>query len=178
MGRDKASIRAGAGAAETLAERTARLLRAATRPALEVGPGRTSLLTVRDAGEGPLAALAAGSAALRALGWTGAAVVVATDLPFLTAGMLSWLADHPVGRSVVPVDGGRLQPLCARFEAPALAVAETLAAGGARAMRDLLEAIDPLLAGPEAWRAAAGEAGALLDVDTPEDLARLPGYPP
>jgi molybdopterin-guanine dinucleotide biosynthesis protein A len=128
-------------------------------------------------GGGPLLALAAGARRLRDLGWTGSAVVVATDLPLLTRGILAWLAGHPSWRSVVPVLGGVPQTLCARYAPRDLDRAVELAAAGRRALRDLLDGSDALLAGPEVWGPAAGDPDALFDVDTPEDLARVRSRP-
>ena len=178
MGRDKATLTV-AGSPEPLARRTARLLAEATGPALEVGPGHTDLPVVGEdvPGSGPLAALAAGVHRLRALGWDGPAVVLATDLPFLTLGLVRWLAEHPSSRSVVPVAQGAPQTLCARYAPDDLERAVALAERGRRSMRDLLEGGDVLLAGPELWEAAAGDPGALTDIDTPSDLARLRGRP-
>jgi hypothetical protein len=52
-------------------------------------------------------------------------------------------------------------------------VATSLVAGGARAMRELLSSIDALYVGPELWAPSAGDPDALLDMDTPADLALL-----
>jgi molybdopterin-guanine dinucleotide biosynthesis protein A len=71
------------------------------------------------------------------------------------------------------VSGGVPQTLCARYAAQDLDVAVELAAAGKRSMRDLLGGIDALLAGPEVWTPAADDPDALVDVDTPSDLARL-----
>jgi molybdenum cofactor guanylyltransferase len=174
MGRDKAALPAFDGE-DSLAGRTARLLASATHPCFEVGPGHSHLPAVVEdpPGGGPLAAVAAGQQFLAAAGWSGPALVVATDLPCLTGGLLSWLSEHPSARSVVPVFDEVAQTLCARYAAADLALARELVAGGRRSMRDLLDRIDPLLAGPELWVAAAGDPEALIDVDTPADLARL-----
>jgi molybdopterin-guanine dinucleotide biosynthesis protein A len=123
-------------------------------------------------GQGPLAAVAAGTRRLRELGWNGPAIVVATDLPGLTPGLLAWLAGHPSPRSVIPMANGVAQTLCARYAAVDLDIAVELVAAGRRALRDLLDDTRPLLAGPEMWEAAAGGAGTLLDIDTPTDLGR------
>jgi molybdopterin-guanine dinucleotide biosynthesis protein A len=156
----------------TLAERTARLLAAATTIAVEVGPGFSHLPHVSESppGSGPLAALVAGSVELGRLGHDGPVLVVATDLPRLTHGMLDWLARLRSGRSVVPEAGGRLQPLCARYEAPDVAVAARLVEGGATAMSALFEAIDPLLVSEETWSEFAGDPRCLDDLDTPDQL--------
>jgi molybdopterin-guanine dinucleotide biosynthesis protein A len=185
MGRDKAALRVASGngdstAMVTLAERTASLLAGVTDVALEVGPGFTQLDRVLEGQEknGPLSAFAAGAAELGRLGWHGPVLLVATDLPRLSSAMLGWLAAHAPGRSVVPVAGGRPQPLCARYEAGDVATASRLVAEGKRSMTALLEACNPLLAPEETWLPAAGDTATLDDVDTPDQLddyvGRLP----
>jgi molybdopterin-guanine dinucleotide biosynthesis protein A len=179
LGRDKGALTIP-GSGESLARRTGRLLAGVTVPALEVGPGHSGLPAVAEdpLGGGPLVALAAGARQLRARGWTGPVVVVATDLPRLTAGLLAWLAGHPSPRSVVPLRDGVPQSLCARYCPGDLDVAMALVAAGRRALHDLLDSIEALMAGPELWQAAAGDPDTLLDIDTPSDLAhwreRLP----
>jgi molybdopterin-guanine dinucleotide biosynthesis protein A len=178
MGTDKAAIRLSDDPEKTgptLAARTAGLLLMACSPVIEVGPARSSLPAVMEspAGAGPLAAMVAGWEALLLAGWDGPVLVVATDLPRLTASMLMWLADHPASRSVVPVAEGRVQPLCARYSAPDMALAARLVQGGARSMRALLDATNPILASEELWAPQAGGSLVLADVDTPEDLDRM-----
>lgn len=178
MGRDKATITVESGGAPaTLARRTAGLLRAVADPVVEVGPGSSGLPAVRESppGSGPLAATAAGWSALVDLGWHGPALVVATDLPLLSSGLLAWLAAHPDDRSLVPVAADRVQPLCARYRSSDLARAAGLLSAGRRAMADLLAAIDPVLIRPEEWAGPAGGTAALEDADTPADLRRLVG---
>lgn len=169
MGHDKADLLVGG---ERLGERTAALLRQAAGVVLEVGPGYTSLAcTAEDPpGSGPLAALAAGAEALRARRRRAPVLVVATDLPRLTAGYLQMLADHAApsdDHCVVPRDpGGRPQPLCARYSPVAVARARELVAAGRRSMMALLAVV------PIEW--LDDTEGVLLDVDTPEDLASMP----
>jgi molybdopterin-guanine dinucleotide biosynthesis protein A len=171
LGVDKPGLDVGEG---SLAQRTAGLLRSVAAPAVEVGRGYSDLPLVADPepGQGPLAAVAFGWAELRRLSCSGPTLVVATDLPFLSEGLLRWLAGHPSGRSVIPFDGEQLQPLCARYEAGDLDLVAGLYRAGARSMRDLTAAIEPLRVQPAEWQAAAGHALALLDVDTPADLQR------
>jgi molybdopterin-guanine dinucleotide biosynthesis protein A len=166
MGRDKATIVVGG---ETLAARSARLLSGVAAPCIEVGPGVSGLpaVTEQPPGSGPLAALAAGVAALA----PGApALVVACDLPSLDVELLRWLAGHPGAGSVVPVTDRRPQPLCARWSAADLAVATGLVAEGARSMQELVRRSGALLVAPP-----DGLVAALADVDTPEQLAQLRG---
>jgi molybdopterin-guanine dinucleotide biosynthesis protein A len=168
MGRDKATIQV---AGQTLAERTAALLTQVASPAIEVGPGHTTLPRALDPGEGPLVAVVAGWRILTSAGWDGGVLVVATDLPALTVEMLGWLADRPGAGSVVPLDDGRAQPLCARYGDADLHVAAELVGAGHRAMGDLLARIDAARPDTGEWTAAAGRPDALIDADTPEDLA-------
>ena len=156
----------------TLAERTAGLLATATTIAIEVGPGFSRLPHVCESppGSGPLAAVVAGWAELDRLGHSGPVLVVATDLPRLTSGMLDWLSRFPADRSVVPVARGHLQPLCARYEASDLVLATRLVADGRRAMSDLVEAVDAVLAPEETWSEFAGDPLCLDDLDTPDQF--------
>ena len=134
-------------------------------PVLEVGPGYTSLPTAPEdrAGEGPLAAMAAGARALRAAGHDGPAVVLACDLPFADESLVRFLAEQP--GTTLPVVDGRPQPLCARYDGPALAAAPRLVANGARAVNALLDVV-PLRLLDDV------DPTGFLDVDTPDDLAR------
>ena len=193
MGRDKASLRlpppAGVGPTShsgelpdhtpdggpTLAARTASILAAACDPAVEVGPGHTVLRAVQESrpGSGPLTAVVAGWEALGRGGWDGPVIVLATDLPNLTAAMVTWLARRPGSRSVVPVASGRVQPLCARYSPADLDVAKQLVQHGRRAMTALLEATDPELVAESEWADLVGGSDVLADVDTPDDLGRM-----
>ena len=137
MGTDKASLVIGG---EPMAARLASLLVAACGgPVLEIGPGRSGLpwLTEDPAGAGPLVAVAAGGAALRAGRWRGAALVLACDLPLLTPTALRLLAIWPGVGSVVPVVEGRAQPLCARWSGLDLMAAGERVAAGQRSLQGL-----------------------------------------
>ena len=177
MGRDKAALAPGGPGALSLSERTAALLVGATEISLEVGPGFTTLDRVDEPmpGRGPLAAIVEGWAELRRRGWADPVIVVATDLPHLTAGMLAWLAACDPGHSVVPMSDGRFQPLCARYEAADLDVATALVESGRRAMGDLVTAIEPRYGPEQVWVPHAGRPDCLVDVDTPEDMDALGG---
>jgi molybdenum cofactor guanylyltransferase len=178
LGRDKAAVMVDG---VTLARRTAALLVEVADPVIEVGPGYSGLAGVphvieTPAGAGPLAAVAAGWTDLAAQGpgSVARALVVATDLPCLTRGLLELLAWHPGEGCVVPVDrSGAPQLLCARYTAATLAGAGSLVASGERAFRALLEGEAVTWLPPEVWEPAAGRADALADLDTPDDLARL-----
>ena len=171
MGTDKAAMVVDG---VPLAERAAGALAAVVSPVLEVGPGRSSLPTVAEAepGAGPLGALAAGAAALAQGGHHGGTVVLASDLPFVTAGLVRVLATHHAEATVVPVVGGRRQPLAARYAPDALDRAQALFAAGQRSLTALLDDVD-VVELSEDELVSLVDLRELEDVDTPEDLTRL-----
>ncbi|MGA2208252.1 MAG: NTP transferase domain-containing protein [Acidimicrobiales bacterium] len=177
MGRDKASIVIDVATGETLASRLGRVLEEVADPALEVGPGWSRLERAEaDLGEGPLTGIAAGWRSLRS-GVPGAGtppqqvIVLATDLPNLTPAVLVWLSARPEEASVVPVVGGRTQPLCARWCAADLDRAVEIVERGGRAVSAALGPATAYL-GESEWGSVAAEA-AFRDADRPEDL--VPG---
>ena len=159
---------------ETLADRLAAVLARVAAPVLEIGPGYTSLPSVREdpPGSGPLPALAAGADELRARGVEAPAIVLAVDLPGVDVRLLEWLAAHPAPGTVVPVVDGVVQPLCARYGVDALAAAREVASSGARSLRALL-AVVPVHEAPEAEWCALATRDTFVDVDTPDDVAAL-----
>lgn len=176
MGRDKAAIEVDG---EPLARRQARALSAATTTAVEVGPGSSGLPSVTEEppGLGPLAAVVAGWHELtRRTGEKQPALVLAVDLPDVSAGLLEFLASHSGEASVVPVRSGRPQPLCARWSVADLERAVSQLSAGERSLRHVFGPDATLLDEP-AWAPVAPGA-ALDDVDTPADLARRGLAPP
>lgn len=172
FGAPKARVRVDG---ERLVDRSARILAGVGAPVLEVGPGWSSLDVVQEPepGAGPLAAVAAGGAALVARGAGGRDVlVVAVDLPFLDPGFLGWLAAQPPADAVVPQVDGRAQPLCARYSADALARAAVLVDAGVRAMQALLRDLTVRWIDPAEWSAVTTARG-FVDIDTPEDAHRV-----
>jgi molybdopterin-guanine dinucleotide biosynthesis protein A len=172
MGQDKATLRL---AGTTLARRVADLLRATVSgPCLEVGPGHSGLAALAEdpPGRGPLAATAAGLVALRAQGPATGCLVLATDLPALTASLLAFLASTAdPATSVVPLLDGYPQYLCARWSTDAQDCARRLVADGERSVRAVFAACPPLLVPEATWAAAAGRPDAAADVDLPEQWA-------
>jgi molybdopterin-guanine dinucleotide biosynthesis protein A len=171
MGRDKATL---VVAGERLADRAARVLTKVCDPVLEVGPGQSSLDAVSDPEPraGPLAALATGAGALRARGYDGGVVLLGVDLPFVDVPLLALIAEHPSVEIVVPIYGGMRQSCCARYSPRALDTASELVAQGERALHALLSAVPVIEITEAEWRAVA-PADALVDLDTPDDLARV-----
>ena len=175
MGEDKALIEVGG---RRLVDHAAALLTAVADPVIEVGPGWSGLPAVREdpPGSGPLAALGAGAASLRAAGHNGAVLVLAVDMPRVGVELLRLLAGRPGTATAVPRAGGHPQPMCARYGPDVLAAVDERLAAGGRSLRDLLETL--AVSGavswvePEEWEPVAGPE-AFADVDTPEDLRRL-----
>jgi molybdenum cofactor guanylyltransferase len=170
LGSDKATLlRDG----ERLVDRSLRVLTAACEPVLEIGPGYGSAEALAEdpPGAGPLAAVAAGGAALRVRGHRGGAVVLAVDLPFVEEPFVAWLASNPLPGTVVPRVEGVAQSLCARYADDALDAAAELYAAGARSMRALLAGVDVTYIDDDAWRAVT-DARAFTDVDTTDAVAR------
>ncbi|MFC0082773.1 hypothetical protein ACFFRE_11585, partial [Aciditerrimonas ferrireducens] len=81
------------------------------------------------------------------------------------------LLERPGSGSVVPVLGGRPQPLCARWSGPALARAALALAAGERSLRPLLRDPETTLVPVDDW--PEEERVELVDADRPEDLAGL-----
>ena len=175
MGRDKALIEIDG---RRLVDRAASLLAAVADPVVEVGPGWSGLAAVREdpPGSGPLAALSAGAAALRAAGHDGSVLVLAVDMPRVGVELLRFLAGRAGTATAVPRAGGHPQPMCARYGPDVLAAVDERLSAGGRSLRDLLETLAASGAvswvEPDEWEPVAG-AEAFADVDTPEDLRRL-----
>ena len=170
MGCDKALIEVG-GVPNAL--RLAGALGQVAGPLVEVGPGRSGLPAVSEKppGAGPLVALCAGWEALVARGYSGPALVVACDLPFVTAESLAVLAGWPGVSSAVPVTGGWPQPLCARWSAADMEVARELVAAGERSMKALLAQAAVEFLSEAVW--PGDPRRVFADADTPEDLSRF-----
>lgn len=173
MGADKARLVVD-DAPWSLGQRSGSILLEACPLAVEVGPGVSGLARVADEtpGAGPLAAMVTGHRWLVERGHEGPVLVLAVDLPFITAAALTIIVDHPTRASVVPVVDGRAQVLCARWSPDALDEASRLLATGVRSMRALLERVSWTALRESAF-APVGGAMVLADVDTPADLSRL-----
>ncbi len=159
---------------ETLAARAERRLTAACAPVVEAGDGVSGLSAVREqpSGGGPLAALATAGAWLRARGHHAPAILLAVDLPFVDEPFLRWLGDRPGEPTTVLRVDGRLQPVCARYGPDALLAAESLVAGGVRALHELFGVVEHDVVEEDEWCAVASLA-TFRDVDTPDDAQRL-----
>jgi len=175
MGTDKALIEVRG---QRLVDRAAGVLGAVADPVVEVGPGWSGLPATREdpPGTGPLAALSAGAAALRAAGHNGPVLVLAVDMPRVGVELVRFLAQRAGPATAVPRAGGHPQPMCARYGPDVLAAVDERLAAGGRSLRDLLESLaaEGLVGWVEVeeWEPVAGPE-AFADVDTPEDLRDL-----
>lgn len=170
MGFDKAGLLVDG---RTSLSRVVEAVATVADPVLEVGPGRSGLPAVQEdtPGAGPLVALGAGWLALRELGHRGPVLVLACDLPLVDTAVVRLLATWPTPGSVVPVVGGRDQPLCARWAAEDLDAVKELVAAGERSLGGLLTRAGISRLGPGDW-GPVGERS-FADVDTPADADRL-----
>jgi molybdopterin-guanine dinucleotide biosynthesis protein A len=172
MGSDKAALEV---AGEAAARRTARLLASLFEEVLLVGgepphgtPGR------------PVADFAGPRCALRGLvGALEAAraprvLVVATDLPGLTADLLLALVALPEADVVVPrTPGGGLEPLCALYRRESvLPLARARLGAGELALHGLIGALAATTLAGRTLAAFDPDGAALANANTPEDWAR------
>ena len=171
MGFDKASILIG-GIPSAI--RIAATMQAVVSDAVEVGPGVSGLPAISEepTGSGPLFAVCAGAKALSAIGAPRPAIVLACDLPLVSETLLRTLAYWPGGHSVVPIIGGRAQPLCARWSAEDLATAAELVEVGRRSMRSLVELPGVELVEEARWPGDV-DRREFFDIDTPADLKEI-----
>jgi molybdopterin-guanine dinucleotide biosynthesis protein A len=171
MGRNKTQL---VVEGSTLAVRTGQLLTRVAEIAIEVGPGESELPSILEfpRGEGPLVAVAAGYAELRERGHSGAAMIVACDLPFLSEPLLRLIMEWDAPGSVIPVALGRPQPLCARWSPRDLLNAQELVERGVRSLQHLSKQPGAVCLNESQWGSAAREEQ-FSDVDSPDDLRRL-----
>jgi len=117
---------------------------------------------------GPLAGVVAGLASRS----FARALVLGVDLPLVEAGLLLALGERLAGHSaVVPVPGGREQPLAAWYAPSALAPLAAALARGERALVPAVLALSPLLVDDAALAALGAGPDAFLNVNTLAELA-------
>ena len=176
MGRDKAGLRLGGrtlleSAVIRLAEVCAEVLVADRgRGSMPAGLAEPILAVADGHGHGPAAGIL-GAAAARP---ERPLLVLACDLPRIPSALLAALAAAP-GDAVIPIRGGRLEPLCALYRPPALAALAAQVERGVDAVHRLTEvdSLDLILL-DEAALAPFGDPDEIfLNVNTPEDLARI-----
>jgi molybdopterin-guanine dinucleotide biosynthesis protein A len=164
FGRPKADVRLGGQtlverAVDALLPRCGRVV-VVSRPGVPLPPLPVPVVFDRPGPDCPLVGVATGLAALAA----DDALVLGCDLP-LAGPLLDALAAAPPGVAVAAMRRGRPQPLCARYpRARALAACDRLLAAGALPVVGLLDALGATT--------VEDDGDALLNVNTPEDLAR------
>jgi len=172
MGSDKAHLAIGGVASAT---RVARCLALLCEDVVLVGgnpppdaPGRRA-----PDGDGPRSALRGVVAALEATR-AERVLVVATDLPFVTPDLLLALVAWPEADVVVPRTADGIHPLCALYRREsALAAARRNLAEERLALSALLDALATRYLEGDDLCAVDPDGTALLNVNTPEDLARV-----
>jgi molybdopterin-guanine dinucleotide biosynthesis protein A len=100
-------------------------------------------------------------------------LVIACDMPFLTARFLEFLGTAGHGCDVaLPRDGRGLHPLCASWSTSTAPVVERLLGEGVRAVRGALEALRLHIIEENALGAFDPDGRLLHNINTPDDLAR------
>lgn len=101
-------------------------------------------------------------------------LVVATDMPLVSADLLLALTAWPEHDVVVPRADGHQHPLCAIYRRePALAVAREQLAAGELRLRGVLDRLDTVFFEADDLLAIDPHALALSNVNTPQELAEL-----
>ena len=131
--------------------------------------------TARDAneGEGPLAGLQAGLAAVPR---SDAALVVGGDMPDLQVAVvreMTRVLDEAGVDAVALSDGGRARPLPSVVRTvPAIAAVHALLHDGHRRLRDAIDALRTAVIDEATWTALDPARRSVFDVDEPGDLDR------
>lgn len=117
-------------------------------------------------GGGPVAAVAAALPLIH----TPEVCILATDMPF-SAQVVSALLNQPFNNdALIPTDvSGRIQPLCARYKRVALeSVISRLGDPDGKSMRAVIAELDVT-----EFKNDLSLIHKIVDIDTPEDLARI-----
>ncbi len=168
MGQDKAKITLADG--RSLAQRLAEILGQVCSYVIEVGSGVTDLNCVHDSIEfgGPLRAICDGWNLLRERDRSRPVIVMGCDMAEVPKEFLDFLANESSQRSVVPIVGGYIQPLCAKWSAHDLEKATRLLASGISSLRNVFDESALLI--DEETIATITDPSNISDVDTPYDL--------
>lgn len=183
MGEDKAHLRFGD---QSFAARIADVLRSATGHVVVVrAPGQTlpkdldADQIIEDAipGEGPLAGLATGLAALN--GVAEMAFAASVDAPLLkselVSGLLRSLADDSKHTVVAAKASDRTHPLCAAYRVSISGDATELLDSGHRRLIDLLDRQRTRYITEDTLRAWDPKLESLININTPEELRGVTG---
>jgi molybdopterin-guanine dinucleotide biosynthesis protein A len=121
-------------------------------------------------GEGPLAGIAAGLAAIEA----PVTLVVGCDMPWLRPALLELLlARVEAGaRLVVPMHDGRPEGLCSAWRADALEVVRAHFEAGDRRVMSVAADLEAVRVDPGDYATADADGRSFRNLNTPDDLAR------
>lgn len=180
MGQDKGLLKFGG---VPLIIHTARLLKPLVRKVVLVGsPSRYSSLrlpTIDDRGNpgggsfgsGPLAGIAAALAASH----SPRTLILACDLPYLSAAWLNWLLSRAVrsrALAIVPRTERGLEPLVAVYRRECGSTIAAALARGARKVIDVIKELNPEVIHQRAWREIDPSGVVLRNMNTPRDYER------
>jgi molybdopterin-guanine dinucleotide biosynthesis protein A len=181
MGRDKALLDFGG---VSLLLHTARLLEPLVATVTVVGPPRSyaalGLRAIADeenapgrpekTGRGPLAGIAAALAATHSR-WN---LIVACDLPYLSAEWLNWLLSRALrsrGEAVIPRTERGIEPLAAVYRRECGATITAALARGVRKVSDAIGELRVDLVYPREWRRIDPSELILKNMNAPGDYA-------
>lgn len=105
---------------------------------------------------------------------TPMAFVCGCDMPALSGPLLDWMAARVRdGRLLVPIVGGRPEPLHAFYPVSCLPAVERALRDGVRMMLDFFERVPVDFLHESEFSGVAGADRSFLNINTPEDLAAL-----
>jgi molybdenum cofactor guanylyltransferase len=180
MGRDKALLDFGG---VPLILHTVRLVKPLVSEVTIVGsPGRYAALGLHAIADsdaqprrgpqeralGPLAGIATALAAAHSR-WN---LIIACDLPYLSADWLDWLlsrALHSRGEAVIPRTERGIEPLAAVYRRECAAAIAAALAQGVRKVSDAIEELRPDFVYPREWRRIETSGLILKNMNAPED---------
>ncbi|MFQ5416529.1 MAG: molybdenum cofactor guanylyltransferase [Myxococcota bacterium] len=172
FGRDKSHL---AVDGEPAAERISKLLANLFSEVLIVGgapPATVHGRVVADE-DGPQCALRGLVTALAASS-RERVMVLATDIPLVSADLLLALVAWPEADAIVPEAEGRLHPLCGLYRREVvLAAARPRLVDRRLALRGLLDEVETVTFGGRDLAEVDPDGVALINVNAPEDLARI-----
>jgi molybdopterin-guanine dinucleotide biosynthesis protein A len=101
-------------------------------------------------------------------------LVRATDMPFLVPGILQAMLDQREGADVVvPLTGGRYEPLCALYRRSCLPAVVQVLGGRKRQVIAFFEKVKVRVVPEETWRSFDPEGLSFRNVNTQEDMREL-----
>lgn len=103
--------------------------------------------------------------------------VTACDMPFINVILIQYMADKWDGKSdaLVPLYGGRPQPLFGIYSKKVVTLIETYIAGGRKSVREFLGNIRVLYIGQDEVAAIDPEGRSFVNINTMEDVTREGG---